>query len=573
MKYLSFLWCLLVILCFSCTVSTQGNGVKEEPPLLERIYTESSSWVDSVMMTLSEDQKIAQLFWLSISYPVEKPGYSSLHNLTAKHQPGGLLIMRMEVEEAYDVIADLQSVSEVPLLVSIDGETGLYMRMREVIAFPEAMTLGAIANDSLIYCMGLEMARQMHTMGIHVNMAPVADVNSNPNNPVIGMRSFGEVPANVSQKSVAVMRGLQDGRVMAVGKHFPGHGDTSTDSHYTLPVVDRSREELDSVELKPFKILVDEGIWGMMTAHMHIPSLEPINGIPTSFSKVVIEEILRTEMDFKGLVITDAMNMQGAKFMGKPGEIDALALAAGNDIVEFTEDLSKAISSVKLAIADSLLSWKDIEEKCRRSLAFKYWLIHTYPASKVAREDLTATINSPEAKKLNQELYDAALTVLKLDENIPRTAEFLKDSTAVLVVGDRLKFDPAITDGFSSSVFYVSTESEWNAVHMKLKGYKHYAVVISNSRWGLKSANNVLISKVTQFISSRQSTVIFMGNPYHISRWKNTADSNNFILTYQNSNEALNSAFKFLSGKMGSSGKLPVSVHSLFEVGSGEIIE
>lgn len=572
MKYFGVLIGLLIVFCFSCTISSQEKSIEPELPLLDRIYLESHNWVDSVMTSLSEDQKIAQLFWLAVEYPVGTSGYNSLRSLVEKNQPGGLLIMRMRVEEAHDVITDLQSVSETPLLVSIDAETGLFMRMNQIIAFPQAMTLGAIANDSLIYRMGLEVARQLRIMGIHVNMAPVADVNSNPANPVIGMRSFGEEPNNVAHKSVAFMRGLQDGRIMAVGKHFPGHGDTSTDSHHTLPIVKRSKEEFEAVDLLPFRALVDNGIWGVMTAHLHTPALEPKSKIPTSFSKAVIEDLLRKELGFQGLVITDAINMQGAKFMGKAGQIDAMALAAGNDVVEFTENLPEAIISVKRAVADSLLSWEDIELKCRRSLAFKYWLIHEKSTSEVVKENLVATINNSEAKQLNQELYDAALTVLNFDKKAPRNSEFVKDSIAFLVLGDGSKYDKVITN-YSSSVFNFSTESEWNEINKKLKEFKHCVVVISDGRWGMKSTNNVLKLKLAEYLSKSQSTIVFMGNPYHISNWNSFSNANTFILTYQSNNEAMKSALKFLSGEIGASGKLPVSVQGLFEVGSGVVVD
>jgi len=573
MKYFGVLILFLTVLCFSCAISSQEKSVEEELSLLDRIYLESHNWVDSVMMTLSEDQKIAQLFWLAMEYPVGTSNYKIQHNLVEKYQPGGLLIMRMKVEEAHDVITDLQSISDIPLLVSIDAETGLSMRMNQIIAFPQAMALGAIANDSLIYRMGLEVARQLRTMGIHVNMAPVADVNSNPANPVIGMRSFGEEPNNVAHKSVAFMRGLQDGRIMAVGKHFPGHGDTSTDSHRTLPIVKRSKEEFDAVDLLPFRALVDNGVWGVMTAHLHTPALESKSNIPTSFSKTVINDLLRKELGFQGLVITDAINMQGAKFMGKPGEIDALALVAGNDIVEFTENLPEAILSVKRAVADSLLSWEDIELKCRRSLAFKYWLIHEKATSEGTKDSVVATINNSQAKQLNQDLYDAALTVLNLDKKVPRNSEFVNDSTAFLVVGDGAKYDNTIMEYSSSAIFNFSTEVEWNEISKQLKEFKHCVVVISDSRWGMKSTNNVLKSMLAEYLSNRPSTVVFMGNPYHISNWKSFANANTFILIYQSNNEALKSALKFLSGEIGASGKLPVSVQGLFEVGSGVVVD
>lgn len=564
---------IILSFCFSCTAPAQRGNDNKSLSQIERIYTESATWVDSVMGTLTHDQKIAQLFWLSIANPVDIKNYQTLLNLVEQYQPGGILIMQMPLSQAFYAINNLQELSTpLPLLVSVDAETGLSMRMSEVIALPNAMTLGAVADNHLIYRVGLEVARQLRTLGIHVNMAPVADVNSNPNNPIIGTRSFGENPYNVAQKSIAFMQGLQDGRIMAVGKHFPGHGDTSKDSHYTLPVIHKSREVMDSIHLKPFKMMVDNGLWAVMTAHLQVPSLEPQEGLPTSFSKKVIEELLCTHMGFKGLVITDAVNMKGAKFMGEPGKIDALALVAGNDIVEFTEDLPEAIRSVKKAVADSLITWDDIELKCRKSLAFKYWLAIDEAPIPVAEDELLSTINNASAMELNQQLYDAALTVLKLDEHTIRDSTFLSDSVALVVVGKRL--DNSQIERYPASVtLTITKESDWNLHHQKLKDYNHLIVVVTDSSWGLKSANNALKAQLAKSLLDKNSTVVFMGNPYHISNWKDYLKARSFLLTYQNSPEAFNSAFKFLLGKIGVSGQLPVTVNEDFKEGFGWTVE
>ena len=283
------------------------------------IYEYSQAWVDSVYKTLSPERCIAQLFWIAIENPENITNYQHLINLIEKYQPGGIILFGISPQKAVEIIQQMQHLSELPLLVSVDGENGLAMRFPGLVAFPNAMSLGAISNDSLIYQMGLEIARQCQIMGIHVNLAPVADVNVNPANPIIGVRSFGEDPSNVARKTAAYVRGLQEGGIMAVGKHFPGHGDTDKDSHKTLPRVLHNRARLDSVELFPFKALIDTGLWAVMSAHLEVPALEKQSNIPASFSKSILVDQLRQTMQFKGLIVTDAVNMQGAKSMGRPG--------------------------------------------------------------------------------------------------------------------------------------------------------------------------------------------------------------------------------------------------------------
>ncbi|MCA1744861.1 MAG: hypothetical protein LC643_03975 [Bacteroidales bacterium] len=472
---------------------------------------------------------------------------------------------------ALSVIETLQGVSKVPLLVSVDGEWGLGMRMPVAQSFPYAMTLGAIQDDSLIYEMGVEIARQFRVLGIHVNMAPVADVNSNPNNPVIGHRSFGEQPGNVARKAVAYMKGLQDGGVMAVGKHFPGHGDTDTDSHKTLPVVGHSKALLDTSDLIPFKAMVDSGLWGIMTAHIEVPALDQRRGMPASFSDSVLYGLLRQELGFKGLVITDAVNMQGAKIMGRPGMVDALALAAGNDIVEFTEDVAGGIRAVKQAIADSLMTMTNVEDKCRRSLAFKYWLTTHHLQAEVNNLKIDSLLNPPSSLELNQRLHDAALTVLVNDGLMPMKG--VPENYACVVVGQA----PHIARQMQQQgvpVYALSTTdpAAFDKVLSGMQPYAGYVLIVADSQWGRRAVNSTRRSQLIRLATHGSSLTVFMGNAYHLSPWKGLDRASGLVISYQNSLEAQQAVLKLMNGAIGANGRLPVSVKNWFRAGSGEAV-
>lgn len=560
---------LVLLGCSQITAPAQEEASRTIFP--DMIYDESRAWVDSVYESLSERQKIAQLFWLAVENVDNQAAYGRLKSLVKEHQPGGILLFRMRPERAQQVITDLQSESELRLLVSIDGEWGLAMRFADVTPFPYAMTLGAIQDDSLIFRMGLEMARQFRLMGIHVNMAPVADVNSNPNNPVIGHRSFGEIPDNVSRKAVAYMQGLQEGGVMAVGKHFPGHGDTDTDSHKTLPIVNHTLDRLNEMDLPPFRALTDAGIWAVMTAHIEVPALEVTKGVPSSFSKGVIEDLLRKQMGFNGLVITDAVNMQGAKVMGRPGVVDALALAAGNDIVEFTENLPAAIEEVLKFIESGQLSWAQIEDKCRRSLAFKYWLTERLPSGEHCTEDIVKCLNSVATYELNQKLYNAALTVLRNEnEALPLSGGF-SGNYACVVLGSAPSLSADIRNQFKLPVYELSTSdgAAFDRVISTLNRYDGFVIVVADTRWGRLAANQTRKMRLMRLAEKGQSVSVFMGNAYHLASWSGLTKSTALIVSYQNNVFAERAVMQLLQGKITANGQLPVSVGELFNAGDG----
>src|SRR5690606_19548190 len=309
-----------------------------------------------------------------------------------------------------------QNTSKVPLLGAIDAEWGLGMRLDSTISYPFQMALGAIKDNALIYEMGTEVARQIKRTGLHVNFAPVVDVNNNPKNPVINFRSFGEDKYNVAEKSVAYMKGMQDNSVMTTAKHFPGHGDTDTDSHFALPQINHSIERLDTLELFPFRKVIEAGIGGIMVAHLNIPALDS-TGIPSTLSKPIITDLLKNKMGFEGLIVTDAMNMKAITNTHSPGIVDKDAILAGNDLLEFTENVPKAISEIKKAIKQGLISQEEIDRRVRKVLAVKQWVgLDKYKP--ITSKNIVTELNTPEARLLNRMLTAASLTVLKNDTNL-----------------------------------------------------------------------------------------------------------------------------------------------------------
>jgi len=352
---------------------------------------QDSLWVDSVLQGLSVEERIGQLFMVAAYSNKGEVHWQKIAELITQHHIGGLIFfqggpLRQASQQNY-----YQALAKVPLLIGMDAEWGLGMRLDSTIQFPRQLMLAAISDRQLIYDMGKEIARQCKRMGIHINFAPVVDINSNPNNPVINDRSFGENKINVTQKSIAYMRGLQENGIIACAKHFPGHGDTENDSHKTLPVIRHNKARLDSLELYPFKKLIDKGIKSIMAAHLFIPAYDKTANTASSLSKNVITDLLKNHLGYEGLVFTDALNMGGVSNYFAPGEIELKALLAGNDILLFPQDVPTAISKIKEAIEQGLISLDKIDSTVRKILFAKYWAgLHDYQPIKIAHlyEDL-----------------------------------------------------------------------------------------------------------------------------------------------------------------------------------------
>ena len=325
-----------------------------------------TAWVDSVMATLSEEERISQLFMVAAYSNKGEEHKQEITNLVEKYKIGGLMFLQGGPVRQAQLTNYYQSISKTPLMIAIDAEWGVAMRLDSCLSFPWQMTLGAIEDTSLIYQMGVEVARQCKLLGIHINFAPVVDVNSNPENPIINNRSFGEDPQKVGRMGVAYMKGMQDNNILACAKHFPGHGDTDTDSHKTLPIVHQLRHQLEEVELLPYRMLIENGLGSVMVAHLNIPSLDPTEDLAVSLSPKVVNGLLKKDMGFTGITFTDALNMNGVSKFYNPGEVDVKALLAGNDVLLFAQDVPKAIDEIKQAIKKKMISQKEIDQRCRK---------------------------------------------------------------------------------------------------------------------------------------------------------------------------------------------------------------
>lgn len=397
----------LVCLCAFALLAlnvTAGRPAKQWLPVADEAC---NHWVDSVLSTMTLKQKIGQLLIHTVSPATSKRNMDEIRRAIDDYSIGGLLFSGGDVEKQALVTNMAQQRSEIPLLITFDGEWGLSMRLKNMPEFPKNRVLGCIQGDSLIYQYGREVARELREIGVHINFAPVADVDNNPSNPVINVRSFGSDARKVADKVSAYVRGLQDGGVMAVCKHFPGHGDTETDSHLALPVLQFDRQRLDSVELLPFRAAIKAGVGGVMVGHLHVPQL---SDKPASISEDVIVRTLRNELGFQGMVITDALEMKGIS--EHADNVSARALMAGNDLLLVPRNLKKELAGILQAVKNGSLKTDDIESKCRRVLALKYALgLNKHPL--VEEAGLKARICTSEAEKLRAKLEQASVTVVK----------------------------------------------------------------------------------------------------------------------------------------------------------------
>ncbi len=549
-----------------------------------------SSWVDSVFQSLTPDQRIAQLVWINTAANKNVAAQLKVAELIKKYNLGGVIFFTGDPEKQVELTNVYQAAAQTPLLVAMDAEWGVGMRLPGVIPFPYNMMMGAADNPDLVKEVTREMARQMKRMGVHVSLGPVVDINTQPLNPIIGMRSFGESPELVSACGLAYMQGLQESNIIAVAKHFPGHGDTQTDSHHTLPVVPYSRERLDSIEMYPFKVLTENGIAGVMSAHLNVPQLDDQQGIPSSLSSKMLTGILREEWGFKGLIITDAMNMSGAKAYGEPGEIEALALKAGNDVVEFPKDVEQTIAGIKKAVDSGLLTQEEIDEKCRKVLAAKYW-VGLNQLAKVSRYNLVEDLNNPQAELVKRKMIEASITLLEnQNEIIPlKRLDTLKVACLAVGVADETPFQFMLSKYTKTDNFFLPeqfTTAELEAVKEKLKEYNlvvaglhlyesktRHSMQVGNMQkvrpqrpYGLTDGTEDLLSYLSNDI---KSIVVFYSSPYALVEVKGFSPPAGLVMAYQNDSLVQELTAQLICGGIGASGKLPVSLGNYYKIGDG----
>ncbi|MDG1189181.1 MAG: glycoside hydrolase family 3 N-terminal domain-containing protein [Flavobacteriales bacterium] len=570
MKFLSAIIGVILLL-FTSFLNEESTDVT---PISAPIYQADTLWVDSVLTSLTQEQKIAQLFMVAAYSNKGEKHQKEIEFLIENYHIGGLMFLQGGPVRQLRLTNHYQSLSQVPLMISQDAEWGVSMRIDSTIRFPWQMTLGAIQYDSLIYQMGRQIGKDCKRLGVHVNFAPVVDVNSNPNNPIINNRSFGEDPQRVAQLSLAYMQGLQDEGVLACAKHFPGHGDTDSDSHKTLPTINHSKERLDSMELIPFKYLFDKGLGSVMVAHLNIPSLDDTDSLASTLSKKVVTDLLKEELAFDGLVFTDALNMKGVSNFYEPGEVDLKALLAGNDVLLFAQDVPKAIIKIKEAIEKNIISQEYVDERCRKILMAKQWFgldesIHLNEGNLV--EDL----NSKESRRLNQDLIEKSLTVLQNTDDLLPLGHLDTLNLAVVCIGENSKpFEEMVAQYAPLKIYHISEEHSEEERNTLLRELQKYNLVIASVHKSNKNAwKSYHIHKNTDLFLQTlalQSKVILnvFANPYSISDLLMTYSFDGLILGYQNSKIAQESVAQLIFGGIGANGKLPVS-NTHFKVGDG----
>ncbi len=555
----------ILSLLFTIIISAPAVAQNSEPPFLKYL---DHPWVDSVMKTLTTEQQIAQCIWVAAWSDNNIENQVELSEMIKKFGIGGIVFFQGNAEKQAVLTNYYQKITKVPLAIAMDAEWGAGMRIENVEKFPYQMTLGAIRNDSLLYRLGEAVAAQFKRMGMQINLAPVADINVNPKNPVINYRSFGEERENVAGKTIMYMLGMQNNGIMATAKHFPGHGDTNVDSHQDLPVISHSKARLDSVELYPFKKMIQAGTGGIMTAHLSLPSLDSTSGLPSTLSSLIINDLLKKELEFKGLIITDAMNMKGITKYFKDGEADAKALAAGNDVIEYVIDPASAISETMAYIKSKKISKADIADKCRKILAMKYWagLSGSHP---VERNNILPDLSPDRTRALIYDLYSDALTVLNnKDSIIPvKKLDKIKIATVALNSKEITSYQYRLADYNTADHFTVNT-SVTAVCDSVLKRLKEYDLVIAGvfgldqrpfMDFGIKPGLETFIDK----LSGQNKTIItWFGNPYGIARVTSIQKADGVVLAYQDNDYTRDLSAQLIFGALGAKGKLPVTINN-----------
>ena len=440
---------------------------------------EESHWVDSVYNSLTMEQRVGQLICMRANNP-DKPFEKLVGDYIKKYNIGGVCFFRADAKPQVEQTNAWQALAQTPLMVAIDAEWGLAMRVKNSIAYPYQMTLGAITDNQLIYTMGQQVAEQCRRMGIHVNFAPVADVNSNAKNPVIGVRSFGEDPKNVGEKAAAYALGMQNQGLVTSMKHFPGHGDTDTDSHLTLPTVTRPYEEVKDVDLAPFRYLIERGVNGAMVGHLYFPAIEKVANTSSSLSKGVVTDLLKTEMGFEGLIFTDGLDMKGVSQTVPADSVSYVAFLAGNDVLILPHDVPKAIKQIKEGAERDPEIAARVEESCKKILRYKFraGLNHYQP---VATESLASDLKKLEYYDLRRQLFDEAVTMLRNeDQVIPLKA---KQKIAMVTIGNESsakRMADALTKAGLKPKCYNVTKDRVGEAKAWLPELESYDVVVVN---------------------------------------------------------------------------------------------
>lgn len=533
-----------------------------------------AQWITEKWDAMTEDERLGQLFMIAAYTRNGSSDEARVKRLIEQEHVGGLIMFQGTPQRTAKLTNAYQKLSpKVPLMVAIDGEWGLNMRLTNTIQYPRQMLMGAIQDNHIIYDFGKEVARQCRRLGIHVNFAPVVDVNNNAANPVIGDRSFGESRENVTAKAFQYMRGMQDHNVWACAKHFPGHGDTDVDSHYDLPIIHHSRERLDSIELYPFRSLIQHGVKSIMVAHLHIPAIDSTPHLPTTLSPKAINGILKTELDYGGLVFTDAMGMKGVTKHFANGEADLKALQAGIDILLMSPDLALAKKKIKAALASGDLSWKDLEIRIKKILREKYRLgLNKYIP--VDETNVVKDLNTPQAEALYEQIIAAGLTLTRNPDQLLPIRRVREQKIASLSIGSGRKtyFQRELGRYGIQKHYYAGSSIVGSNKTRLLNSLKNQDVVlIGLHRIGKLPQEDFNLSKsarnfINELSQHTKVVLVVFGNPYSLKYFEKIP---HVACAYVNDKSAQEQAAKAIFGGLPFLGKLPITASTSFTYGMG----
>ncbi len=555
MKRLNLFLIILVSQSFLCQYQPKN--------LANSDIRKANKWVDETYNALSQTERLGQLFIVALYTNKDEAHISQIRNIVLNDKIGGLILMQDDAAREINLVNEFQSKSKVPLMIGMDAEWGVFQRIAKAHKYPWAITLGAVQDKTLIHDMAAKIAEDCRRMGINWNFAPVVDVNTNPNNPIIGNRSFGSDVNNVVNSALAYSNGLQDHKILAAIKHFPGHGDTDKDSHLDLPVVSHNIDRLEKTELAPFKALMDKGIGGVMVAHLYVPSLENEKGIPASISKKIVTGLLKEKYGYKGLIITDALNMGAVANKFKAGELDALAFKAGNDIMLFSQDVATGKRLIQKAIDNKEISQSRVEESVKKILLTKYFLgLDQY--SNVDPENINEDLNNASHSEIVQKMYSNALTLVKDDKKLlPLDCK----ETYYYVPLEEAGYESFLKQLNTQTTVILKKASEINSIPANSKvivgfhkdnstAYKPYKISDSSK-------------KVLSDLSKNQNIILdVFGSPYALKDI-DISKVSTVLVSYENNDDAMKATANGLLGQTKIWGRLPVLVNDNLRYGAG----
>ena len=585
-KYLpvsAILISILIFIFITGTVNITEKDRRKQENIFSKDFNEDVyERTENKLRSMTLREKIAQMITTySDGYSLNENSaeYQRLSNLIVNEKVGGVIFFKGNAVQEAELINSLQSISETPLLMSADFERGTNMRLDDGSLFPSNMALGATRNTDLAYQMGLQIAKECRAIGIGQNYAPVVDINNNSDNPIINVRSYGEDPELVSMMGDAFIKGMQDGNVIATAKHFPGHGDTDIDSHSDLPVLNFDRSRLDNLELIPFKNAIKNNVMSVMIAHLSLPSLDNESNVPASLSKNIINGLLIDEMNFKGLVVTDALNMAGVVKHFSAEEVALRCVNAGVDLILMPQGESVTISAIENAVNSGTLSEEQINNSLRKILNAKEWLkLNEYKISDVNK--VSQVVNSDEAKKISRQIADESLTLVKNDGNIVPFNNASEQSC--LIVSLNNGNEKANSDYFLNrftdlnkfkSFSYYDLTGNINGINDVVADAANYDVIIvpiyakvkiKTGTVGLPESQISLINSLTA--SGKKVVVVSFGNPYLIQGFP---DVSSYICAYADAGTSIDAAIDSFYGTIKFKGKLPVSISSIYKFNDG----